>query len=170
MSYINGPRIVTSGLQLYIDAGNTKSYSGAGSTWLDLTQNTDTFANSYYTYPSSAITGNNRYFNFINNGTTVNNIYNASPKLTSASQRQYTRMAWFNLQTSNSEWSPIIQNSIGNNSDMGLLMGVIYILDIIPKPNQAVPQMEITGLIVPVQLPLILGIQQQFQSIYFLIL
>lgn len=127
MSYTHSPRIITSSLQLYLDAGNTKSYAGTGSTWLDLTENADTFASSYYTYPSSAITGSNRYFSFINNGTTVNNIYNASPKLTTYTQRQYTRMAWFNLQTGNSAWSPIIQNSIGNNSDMGLAINGGYI-------------------------------------------
>jgi hypothetical protein len=127
MSYVNGPRVVTDGLVLYLDAGNLKSYIGSGSTWLDLTENADTFASSYYTYPSTAISGNNRYFSFVNNGTTVNNIYNASPKLTTYTQRQYTRMAWFNLQTGNSAWSPIIQNSIGNNSDMGLTINGGYI-------------------------------------------
>lgn len=120
MSYNNGPTIVTSNLQLYLDAGNFKSYPGTGTSWNDLTENSDTYASSYYTYPSSAVTNNIRYFNFVNNGTTVNNIYNASPKLTTNTQRQYTRMAWFNLQTNPIAWSPIIQNEIGNNSDMGL--------------------------------------------------
>jgi hypothetical protein len=36
MSYSNGPRIVTDGLVLYLDAGNSKSYPGSGSTWYDL--------------------------------------------------------------------------------------------------------------------------------------
>ena len=31
------PRIVTDGLVLYLDAGNTKSYPGSGNTWSDLT-------------------------------------------------------------------------------------------------------------------------------------
>lgn len=30
------PRIVTDGLQIYLDANNTKSYSGTGTTWTDL--------------------------------------------------------------------------------------------------------------------------------------
>jgi hypothetical protein len=36
MSYSNGPRIVNDGLVLYLDAGNSKSYPGAGISWTDL--------------------------------------------------------------------------------------------------------------------------------------
>lgn len=39
MSYSNGPRIVTNGLVLYLDAGSTKSYPGSGTTWTDLSGN-----------------------------------------------------------------------------------------------------------------------------------
>lgn len=39
MSYHNGPRIITNGLALYLDAGNSKSYPGTGSTWTDLSGN-----------------------------------------------------------------------------------------------------------------------------------
>ena len=39
MSHIFGPNIVTNGLVLYLDAGNTKSYSGSGTTWTDLSGN-----------------------------------------------------------------------------------------------------------------------------------
>lgn len=34
-----GPRIVTNGLVLCLDAGNTKSYPGSGTTWTDLSRN-----------------------------------------------------------------------------------------------------------------------------------
>ena len=34
-----GPKIVTDGLVLYLDAGNKKSYPGSGSNWYDLTAN-----------------------------------------------------------------------------------------------------------------------------------
>ena len=33
------PRLVTSGLLLYVDAANTRSYSGSGNTWYDLSPN-----------------------------------------------------------------------------------------------------------------------------------
>lgn len=35
------PRIVTDGLVLFLDAGNVKSYPGSGSTWFDLTGNSN---------------------------------------------------------------------------------------------------------------------------------
>lgn len=34
-----GPNIVTDGLVLYLDAANTKSYPGSGTTWNDLSGN-----------------------------------------------------------------------------------------------------------------------------------
>ena len=39
MSGVTGPNLVTDGLQLYIDAGNVKSYSGSGTVWSDLSGN-----------------------------------------------------------------------------------------------------------------------------------
>ena len=39
MALIRGPQIVTSGLALYLDAANKKSYRGTGNTWYDLTTN-----------------------------------------------------------------------------------------------------------------------------------
>lgn len=36
------PRIVTDGLVLYVDAANTKSYSGSGTTWTDMSNNGNT--------------------------------------------------------------------------------------------------------------------------------
>lgn len=39
MAGINGPNIVTDGLVLYVDASNTKSYSGSGTTWSDISGN-----------------------------------------------------------------------------------------------------------------------------------
>lgn len=39
MSYSNGPRIVTNGLVMYLDAGNSKSYPGSGTAWNDLSGN-----------------------------------------------------------------------------------------------------------------------------------
>jgi len=39
MAYRNGPKIVTDGLVLCLDAAGTKSYPGSGSTWYDLSGN-----------------------------------------------------------------------------------------------------------------------------------
>jgi hypothetical protein len=39
MGFYRGPHIVTDGLVLSLDAGNTKSYPGSGTTWYDLSGN-----------------------------------------------------------------------------------------------------------------------------------
>ena len=54
MSLAHSPRIVTDGLVLCLDAGNTKSYPGSGTTWTDLSGqgNTGTLTNGP-TYSSS---------------------------------------------------------------------------------------------------------------------
>lgn len=48
MALIYNPSIITSGLVFYLDAGNTKSYPGSGSTWTDLslTNNNATLTNT----------------------------------------------------------------------------------------------------------------------------
>ena len=42
MALAHSPRIVTDGLVLALDAGNTKSYPGSGTTWTDLSGNSNT--------------------------------------------------------------------------------------------------------------------------------
>jgi hypothetical protein len=42
MSYTNGPKIVSDGLVLCLDAGNNKSYPSSGTTWNDLSGNNNT--------------------------------------------------------------------------------------------------------------------------------
>jgi hypothetical protein len=55
MSYSNGPRIVTDGLILYWDVGNSKSYTSGSSIIYDLSGNNNngTVTNSYITYSST---------------------------------------------------------------------------------------------------------------------
>lgn len=55
MSYSNGPKIVTDGLILYWDVGNSKSYSSGSSIIYDLSGNNNngTVTNSYVTYSST---------------------------------------------------------------------------------------------------------------------
>jgi len=54
------PKIVTDGLVLALDAGNTKSYPGSGSTWTDLSRNGNNATLIGPTYSSS----NGGYLNF----------------------------------------------------------------------------------------------------------
>lgn len=64
MSYSNGPRIVTDGLVLCLDAGNSKSYPGTGTNWYDLSGNN----NHGQAYDCSLIdNGVNKYFHMPSN-------------------------------------------------------------------------------------------------------
>lgn len=56
----NTNRIVTDGLVLHLDAGNTKSYSGSGTTWNDLSGNGRNF--TWNATPSFTSSGANSYF------------------------------------------------------------------------------------------------------------
>jgi hypothetical protein len=64
-----GPKIVTDGLTLCLDAANPKSYPGTGSTWFDLSKNkingaiigSPTFSNNYFD-----ITGDTTYISIPN--------------------------------------------------------------------------------------------------------
>ena len=71
MGLIHSPSIVTNGLVLCLDAGNTKSYPGSGTTWTDLSGNgrngtingSPTFTNGYF-----SITGDTTYVSIPNAG------------------------------------------------------------------------------------------------------
>lgn len=118
MGIAAGPDIVQDGLQLLLDASDKNSYPGSGTSWSSVSSFIN-FNSSYYTYPS--FTGSSPgYFTFVNNGSTQNNIYPSSISLETYNQTQYTRIAAFYLTSLSNDWSPIIQNEIGNNSDMGL--------------------------------------------------
>lgn len=58
MATEGGPNIITDGLILYLDAANTKSYPGSGTTWNDLSGN----GNNVTLYNSP--TNNGEYFSF----------------------------------------------------------------------------------------------------------
>ena len=72
MSIFYNPRIVTDGLVLALDAGNTKSYPGSGTTWTDLSGrgNTGTLTNGP-TYSSA--NGGSIVFDGTNDYATVSN-------------------------------------------------------------------------------------------------
>jgi len=115
-----GPDIIQDDLQLLLDASDKLSYPGSGTSWYNMTSLIN-FNSSYYTYPSFGGGGSSPgYFTFVNNGSTQNNIYPGSISIDTYNQTQYTRIAAFYLTSLSGAWSPIIQNEIGNNSDMGL--------------------------------------------------
>ena len=83
MSIFYNPRIVTDGLVLALDAGNTKSYPGSGTTWTDLSGrgNTGTLTNGP-TYSSA--NGGSIVFDGTNDHVTMsgNNISGLSAETT----------------------------------------------------------------------------------------
>ena len=113
-----GPSIVTDGLQILLDAADVNSYPGTGTSWIDMITSIN-FNASFYTYPSFS-SDKRGCFVFVNDGSTVNSIYPSSISLNTYNQTQYTRIAAFNASAFSAAWSPVIQNVIGNNSDMGL--------------------------------------------------
>ena len=42
MAVFSGPEIVNNGLVLHLDAGNSRSYPGTGTAWIDLSGNGNT--------------------------------------------------------------------------------------------------------------------------------
>jgi Concanavalin A-like lectin/glucanases superfamily len=80
--------ITTSGLQLYLDAGNFVSYPGSGTTWYDLSPNHNnaTLTATTYTVGSGALTFN---------GTTSKATFN-TPNNIPVGNTQYTISVWFN--------------------------------------------------------------------------
>ena len=72
MALGHGPRVVTDGLVLALDAGDTNSYPGSETTWSDLSGNGNDFILSGPDYVST----NPSHFSFLNNE--VDQIYNSS--------------------------------------------------------------------------------------------
>ena len=62
MALAHNPRVVTDSLVLCLDAANSKSYPGTGTTWTDLSGNGNNGTNSGVTYSSA----NGGYFTFDN--------------------------------------------------------------------------------------------------------
>lgn len=88
MSVNAGPDIVNSGLILNLDAANTKSYPGSGTTW------TDTSGNAYngtLTNGPTFSSSNNGYFTFDG----VNDYSTVSSDASILSSTAYTKCVWF---------------------------------------------------------------------------
>ena len=73
MACFSGPEIVNDGLVLHLDAANSRSYPGSGTTWSDLSGNGNNGTNNNMTY-SSTFSGEF----FFNNSSSVSTIPNSS--------------------------------------------------------------------------------------------
>ena len=113
MGFYRGPHIVTDGLVLHLDAANTKSYPGSGTTWSDVSgnDNNGTLTNSP-TFSSS----NSGTFNFDESNDYVK-IDNTSILPTAA----YTKIAAFRPESSTS--NIISGGSTGDSGQHAFWMG-----------------------------------------------
>lgn len=91
-----------------------------GTSWFDLSSYASLFNSSVYTYPTMTKTGGASYFTFVNNGTTSNNILSSTTNVTTTTQNAYSRFGVIYMTSLPGAWGAVIQNTIGNNSDMGL--------------------------------------------------
>jgi hypothetical protein len=88
MSFVHSPKIVTDGLVLALDAGNTKSYTSGSTTWFDKSGNTNngTLTNG----PTfSSANGGSIVFDGVDDCIVVNSNANI------LSKTSYTKISWF---------------------------------------------------------------------------
>ena len=133
MGLYHSPRIVTSGLVLCLDAGNTKSYPGSGTTWTDLSGNaynaTLTNGVSYSSDNKGTLTfdGTDDYCYVASSGffsTTVNNFF-------ADTGYAWTISSWFRFpvtpagtRTGNQSWAIFGQSGgIGGGETITLFVG-----------------------------------------------
>ena len=109
MGITYNPRTITDGLVLCLDAGNSKSYPGSGTTWTDLSGrgNTGTLTNGP-TYSSA--NGGSIVFDGVDDAISL-------PKITPTSGASFS--AWIYINGSNSNFGAIFanwSNTIGNQA------------------------------------------------------
>lgn len=84
MAFHYSPKVVTNGLLMYLDAGNTKSYIGTGSNWINIKDSSSSAILMYtasYSPPNS-ISFNGNYDVVNCGGSGVNGIYDLTASLT----------------------------------------------------------------------------------------
>ena len=110
-----GPHIITDGLELAIDIGSIQSYPGTGTTVTDIISET-TFTPDVNA-PAFNTTGI-AYMDMEKNN--PDNLKSTAGYSGMNTQNAYTRIGWFNIESSDNNFRPIIGNVIGNNINMGL--------------------------------------------------
>lgn len=115
MGFYRGPKIVTDGLVLALDAANKKSYPGSGTTWYDII-NGSTFLpdNGTPTYLSGTMVWDLERDS--------QNNFKSTNSVSTRTDSEYTRIAWFNPETVVTGTDPcyIFSNRYGNNGDLAL--------------------------------------------------
>lgn len=107
MSLFHGPATVLSGLILYLDAANPKSYTGSGTQWSDLSglANQASMVNT----PTYSASGPSRFaFNGSNQYATVAN-YATSFAFTTSTP--FSILTWIRLSSINSNYKAVVNSS-----------------------------------------------------------
>lgn len=115
MAFSRGPKIVTDGLVLALDAASHKSYPGSGTTWYDIVNNGSFIPdNGTPTYLSGSMVWDLERDS--------QNNFQSSNSISTSTDSEYTRIAWFNPETVVTGADPcyIISNRVGNNGDLAL--------------------------------------------------
>ena len=113
------PRIVTDGLLFCVDAGNTKSHSGSGTSWNDISGKGNTLtATSSPTFSSSG--GGSIEFDGTDDLYTIDNTFVGSGQIaTTEPDGNYTLEAWINVHTSQGT-NTNADSIVGSASDYGV--------------------------------------------------
>jgi hypothetical protein len=113
MAFQRGPNIVTNGLVLALDAANTKSYPGSGTTWRDLSRNNNGTLVNGPTFNSanggSIVFDGVDDFALINNPTTIQN-------------QDFTVSVWINPEVQNAAVISIIDFDHATSPFQGWVM------------------------------------------------
>ena len=123
MSIGYGPRVVTDGLLLALDAADINSYAGSGTTWNDISGKGNTLtATSTPTFSSSG--GGSIEFDGTDDLYTINNTFVGSDQIaTTEANGNYTLEAWINVHTSQGTTTSA-DSIIGSVSNYGVGMQV----------------------------------------------
>jgi hypothetical protein len=93
MAFHYSPKIITDGLVFHVDAANTKSYSGSGTDWYDLSKNKNIgISQNSPQYINSCLggldlNGTNQFFNFLPNSNPI------------TGNSAFSLCAWLNVDT-----------------------------------------------------------------------
>jgi hypothetical protein len=109
MAISRGPKVVTSGLSLYLDAANSSSYPGSGTTWTDISGNNR----------NGALT-NGPTFNSSNGGSIVfdgtNDFVSVASDANILSTTAYTKTVWFYVTSFSTDNNLISAGSSGQHA------------------------------------------------------
>ncbi len=129
MSYSNGPQIVTNGLTVCLDAGNTKSYAGSGFTWVDLSGNGINGTLGGTSNPTYSTLGNGSFFF---DGPTTYQTITCTDTMSHKPGQSFTYEAWVYF-TASSGYDKIFVGKEGCNVGLWEASDQVYM--VVTGPN-----------------------------------